>query len=679
MRPLIPKGFFYDRFPTESNSAAEIHAREVESSKKVLEDEIIALETQAALVIKKHNNFFVPHFGLKAQQGIAKLYLRDESLNWKGVTGGAQANSIANEIMTYKSPAPSETKLTQVECVGLIINMIKRYELSVQVSKSEATMTREDFPVFLGFDKRPTYSQYTTTTKLIQSQGSKLSTLTIPVLLDPDKGWLSVMPGLKPSNTDKSTYKGTWEYKSVRNHPSGFKAHLIEIAEFYERAFKTGKPQSYWQLFSQYRIGIFTPPELNGRKGVALYRVDPFTGAPNKTISREDIIATGAGTDADGTLLSQVRAALFPEMYTLEAGVNYNVGDAKVRYANELKAALTLWDGVMDKAKTPLVTVATQNGRTSKLAIYIQPTGIENAMSRLVKGKDFQSWFDNMLGTKTEEATDLPKKMLTSVLTVTEWGIYEARMNMAIDTLHNALTHPATPMLGIYDMVKRLGSYKATEFTPATDQPAIDAKDILERTGWPTSQPSKLFEVYVNDKRDANVVMNTVFNYLNEESLMAPPEMYFAESIQAKLESAPYIAPKNGGQQGGQGGQQGGQGSGELRYTQNYEIVQKVSSVLELEDHKNSASVPGEIIPAGAEGIHRRYFNSGKTIVSKASVGSSSTFLPEGTELIAVPDTLSTYNLSKESFGRLQPEERNLLLGGIAVMSILGIVYMGRR
>jgi hypothetical protein len=549
--------------------------------------------------------------------------------------------------------------------------MIKRYELSVQVSQSAATMTTEDIRVFLGFDKRPTYSQYTTTTKRIQTSSSKLSNVTISLLLDPDKGWLTVLPGFKPDNTDKSTYKGTWAYKSVRNHPSGFKAHLIEIAKFYERAFKTGKPQSYWQLFSQYRIGIFTSPELNGRKGVALYRVDPFTGAPNKTISREDIIATGAGADADGTLLSQVRAALFPEMYTLEAGVNYNVGDAKVRYANELKVALTLWDGVMDKAKTPLVTVATQNGRMSKLAIYIQPTGIEAAMSRLVKGRDFQRWFDEMLGTKTEEANNLPKKMLTSVLTATEWRIYEARMNIAIDTLHNALTHPATPMLGIYNMVERLGSYPATEFTPATNQPATDAKKILELVGWPTSQPSKLFEVYVNDKRDANVVMNTVFNYLNEESLMAPPEMYFAESIQAKLESAPYIAPKNPNvQQGGQAPQVG--------KIYNYEIVQKVSRVLELKDHKKAASVPG-VSPAGAEVFHRRYFNSGKTIVSKASVGSSSTFLPEGTELIAVPDTLSTYNLSKESFGRLQPEERNLLLGGIAVMSILGIVYMGRR
>ena len=103
-----------------------------------------------------------------------------------------------------------------------------------------------------------------------------------------------------------------------------------------------------------------------------------------------------------------------------------------------------------------------------------------------------------------------------------------------------------------------------------------------------------------------------------------------------------------------------------------------MSRALNLSDHTKEASVPGSV-QGRLDGIHRRYFNSGKTIVSKASVGSSSTFLPEGTELIAVPDTLSTYNLSKESFGRLQPEERNLLLGGIAVMSILGIVYMGRR
>ena len=655
MRPLIPKGYFYDRFPTESNSAAEIHAREVESSKKVLQDEVVALETQAALVIQKHNNFFVPHFGLKVQQGIAKLYLQDESGNWKGVTGGAQANSIANEIMTYKSPAPTETKLTQVECVGLIINMIKRYELSVQISQSAATMTTADVRAFLEFDKRPTHSQYKTITKAIQSLGSKLSNLTIPVLLDPDKGWLSVLPGFKPTNTDKSDYKGTWEYKSVRNHPSGFKTHLIEIANFYERAFKTGKPQSYWQLFSQYRIGIYNAPELNGRKGVALYRVDPFTGAPNKQVSQEDVVATGAATDADGALLSQVRATLFPEMYTLEAGVNYNVGDAKVRYASELKAALTLWDGISDKAKTPLVTIASQYGPTSSLAIYIQPTGIETALKRLTMGTDFQSWFDNMLGSKSQLANDLPKKMFTSQITDTEWAGYQTRMNQAIDLLHDALTHPYTYVAGIYSTVH-------SEAT--SNQAKADAQDILGRVGWPTNQPSKLFEVYVNDKRDANIVMNTVFNYLNEESLMAPPEMYFPESIRAKLEFNPYVPPRDPNVQSTDQASDAGK-------TYNYEIVQRVSRNIT----QNYSRV--ESVSDGKQ--YRRYFGAGKTIVSKVNVGSSATFLPEATQLIPVENTMSASNLARSSFGRLQPEERNLLLGGLAVVLIGGIAYMGTR
>jgi len=655
LRPLIPKGYFYDRFPTESNSAAEIHAREVESSKKVLQDEVVALETQAALVIQKHNNFFVPHFGLKVQQGIAKLYLQDESGNWKGVTGGAQANSIANEIMTYKSPAPTETKLTQVECVGLIINMIKRYELSVQISQSAATMTTAYVRAFLEFDKRPTHSQYKTITKAIQSLGSKLSNLTIPVLLDPDKGWLSVLPGFKPTNTDKSDYKGTWEYKSVRNHPSGFKTHLIEIANFYERAFKTGKPQSYWQLFSQYRIGIYNAPELNGRKGVALYRVDPFTGAPNKQVSQEDVVATGAATDADGALLSQVRATLFPEMYTLEAGVNYNVGDAKVRYASELKAALTLWDGISDKAKTPLVTIASQYGPTSSLAIYIQPTGIETALKRLTMGTDFQSWFDNMLGSKSQLANNLPKKMFTSQITDTEWAGYQTRMNQAIDLLHDALTHPYTYVAGIYSTV---------DSEATNDQAKADAQDILGRVGWPTNQPSKLFEVYVNDQRDANIVMNTVFNYLNEESLMAPPEMYFPESIRAKLEFNPYVPPRDPNVQSTDQASDAGK-------TYNYEIVQRVSRNIT----QNYSRV--ESVSDGKQ--YRRYFGAGKTIVSKVNVGSSATFLPEATQLIPVENTMSASNLARSSFGRLQPEERNLLLGGLAVVLIGGIAYMGTR
>ena len=662
MRALVPKGYFIDRFPTESATAADIQAREVESSRKVLQDQVAALETQAQALINKRMNFFAPHFGLKPQKGIADTYLLDEQGNWKGVTTGAAANSIANEIMLYKNPAPSSVNLTQVEMVGLIMNMIKRYELSVQVSQLAAAMTTEDVRVFLGFDKRPTYSQYTTTTKLIQTAGSKLSNVTISELLDPDNSWLSVLPGLKPTNTDKSDYKGTWAYKSVRNHPSGFKAHLIEIAKFYERAFKTGKPQSYWQLFSQYRIGIFTSPELNGRKGVALYRVDPFTGAPNKTISQEDIIATGAGTDADGTLLSQVRAALFPEMYTLEAGVNYQVGDAKVRYRNELQTALNMWNGVSDKLNTPLVTIASQSddGSVTNLSVYLQPTGIEAAMAKLVKGDPFQAWFDSILGTKTQVANDLPKKMVTSQISDNEWNNYTAKFGNMIQLLHVVLTHPSTFVTGIHHIAKVYGKAWKLE---------SDIESILSSVEWPSGRPVKLFEVYVNDTRDANIVMNTLFTYLEEESLMKPPEMYFAEGIHAKLDYAQYVAPKNPNVQSTDQ-------APEMGKTYNYEVVKKQHWTIHPTWYKRIELFRRDVASIESLPQLRRYFTTGKTVISKNTVtGPGSGFLKEATQLIEVENRMTPMSVQ---MGSMEQEEFNLLIG-VGTVALIGGILLFKR
>ena len=140
--------------------AAEINAREVESSRKVLSDQIIALEAQAQLLINKRKDFFASHFGLKPQAEISKLYLLDEQGNWKGVSTGAATNSIANEIMTYKSPAPSDSGLTQGEMVGLLMNMVKRYELQQQVSNLSTGLTAEDIKTIYTLERRPTYEEY---------------------------------------------------------------------------------------------------------------------------------------------------------------------------------------------------------------------------------------------------------------------------------------------------------------------------------------------------------------------------------------------------------------------------------------------------------------------------------------------------------------------------------------
>jgi len=145
---------------------------------------------------------------------------------------------------------------------------------------------------------------------------------------------------------------------------------------------------------------------------------------------------------------------------------------------------------------------------------------------------------------------------------------------------------------------------------------------------------------------------------------MAPPEMYFPESIRAKLEFNPYVPPRDPNVQSTDQASDAGK-------TYNYEIVQRVSRNIT----QNYSRV--ESVSDGKQ--YRRYFGAGKTIVSKVNVGSSATFLPEATQLIPVENTMSASNLARSSFGRLQPEERNLLLGGLAVVLIGGIAYMGTR
>ena len=669
MKALVPKGYFYDRFPTESNTAAEINAREVESSRKVLSDQIIALEAQAQLLINKRKDFFASHFGLKPQAEISKLYLLDEQGNWKGVSTGAATNSIANEIMTYKSPAPSDSGLTQGEMVGLLMNMVKRYELQQQVSNLSTGLTAEDIKTIYTLERRPTYEEYKSVLETYNAtnwgkQGIPLGQgKYVRPTLSNVLGYGYWKNSYLPSDYGGSTkgVQGQAYFYPQRQHSSGFTINVRNVLQYYERAYRSGRPESFWQFCGKHRIGIYTgrvrsrPPSTmteslgTGVGGVVIYQVDPFTGAPNKEVSISDVIATGSAGVSAGTLLAQVRSALFPELYTLEAGVNYNVGDAKVRYAKELKAAKVLWEGVPDKVRTPLVSVATSQNPMTNISIYLQPTGIEQALARLTKGEPFQAWFDNMLGVKSFDANNLPKKMMTTQIADNEWKGYQDRLSNAITVLNTVLTHPETYSKGIYHTINQ---------NQKSSQNKTDVEDLVGRAGWPTSLPSKLFEVYVDDTRDANVVINTLYNYLNDETLMRPPEMYLPESIKAKLEYAHYVPPKNPNVQSTSQGPDAGK-------TYNYEIAQKVSIPL-TERADRVIYSPGKMT--------RRYFSSGKTVLSKQVV-SSKAFLTAGVELREVDEVSFKSTLP---FAGAQPEEVNLLIGIGALLTIGGIVYFNR-
>ena len=663
MRALVPKGYFIDRFPTESATASEIQAREVESSRKVLQDQVAALEVQAQALINKRMNFFAPHFGLKPQKGIADTYLLDEQGNWKGVTTGAAANSIANEIMLYKNPAPSSVNLTQVETVGLIMNMIKRYELTNQINSMGAQRTADDIKEFYSLKRRPTYEEFKATFDALketswgkqgipQGQGRYS-----PVTLTNIFGYGYWVNSYQPSN-----YEASNSFLKVASHPSGFKLIPRHVLSFYQAAYKAGKPQSFWQYCSQYRLGLTEPPrgsnlrvpgELAGKVCVALYRVDPFTGAPMKKVKVEDVVAYGAaGTES--SLLATVKGALFPEVYTLQAGVNYQVGDAKVRYRNELQTALNMWNGVADKLHTPLVSIASQDGPVTKIGVYLQPTGIEAAMAKIVKGDPFQAWFDSMLGTKSQVANDLPKKMFTSQISDSEWEGYKNRLEKAISTLHEVMTHPGTYSTDIDTML----NLKST-----SSQNKADVNALLTSVQWPTGKPTKLFEVYVDDTRDANIVINTLFTYLEEESLMKPPEMYFAEAIQAKLEYAQYVPPKNPNVQSTDQGPDAGK-------TYNYEVVRKTTLSL---GHKYTRV---EKAPHSTTNNIRRYFTSGRAVVSKQTVtGAGSSFLTEATQLREVENKVTPASVQ---MGSMPQEELNLLIG-VGTVALIGGILLFKR
>ena len=200
---------------------------------------------------------FSPTLWAKPQKGIADTYLLDEQGNWKGVTTGAAANSIANEIMLYKSPAPSSVNLTQVETVGLIMNMIKRYELTNQINSMGAQRTTDDIKEFYSLRRRPTYEEYMATLNALretswgkqgipQGQGKYN-----PVSITNIFGYGYWVNSYQPSN-----YEASKSFLKVASHPSGFTINSPACTCFYQGAYKSGKPQSFWQYCSQYRIGL---------------------------------------------------------------------------------------------------------------------------------------------------------------------------------------------------------------------------------------------------------------------------------------------------------------------------------------------------------------------------------------------------------------------------------------
>ena len=156
-----------------------------------------------------------------------------------------------------------------------------------------------------------------------------------------------------------------------------------------------------------------------------VYKVDPVTGAP---AGQFYAVARAPITQYQGTpdfLLAKVKKVLFPEMYLLSAGVALKTSEREKHYEKQLENAKNMWVGIPDKPKTPVSYVIEQrysypnvfntpnqpptspglNTTTTPingLRIYLQPTGIEDAMRRILdvnhpSGNAIERWAVNDL------------------------------------------------------------------------------------------------------------------------------------------------------------------------------------------------------------------------------------------------------------------------------------------
>jgi hypothetical protein len=151
-----------------------------------------------------------------------------------------------------------------------------------------------------------------------------------------------------------------------RPHSAGFNIILKEVINHYEEVYQihstTTTPRHFWEANSKKRLGVEIDPKFGGDNyTVKVFNVDPATGAPR---GRGRAVARAPVTNYQGNpgfLLAKVKQNLFPEVYLLSDGVAMHEGGREDHYKDQLLNAKNMWEGIPDKAKTPIACVIEQS------------------------------------------------------------------------------------------------------------------------------------------------------------------------------------------------------------------------------------------------------------------------------------------------------------------------------
>ena len=622
MRIIAPKGSDTSQFPKALDIQTELAVRE---SNKAMNAAIASAKETRALadsVIKAHSTFFTSHFGVNTYESIkARYFPVGHSVKQGGGAGNTLA--IAQEIMQFTDPAPSSVGLT-VEKVVSVMNTMSRME---DLDRKVAQLTQEVGPflrdaVYM-LNKRPTAASIKAYTPppVKLSQYEKTRQLSIP-----DYGLaLALQRGANAADVRSikkyGLTRGKFGDKFGGYHkPMGtYDLFPHAVLSFYVEAYKS-TPEHFWRYCSVHRLGVQSEPDYPDHKTVRLYRVDPASGAPSAVGTP---VAWTASANPE-YILAKVHETMFPELLLLNKGFSMDSEERKTHYREDLTNALNFWKGIPDKPKTPIACVVSQRTNydfkyslqtqdyiqqylkmrggmpIAKMQIFLQPTGIETSMERILnidhpRGNAIEKWFTtkylqnvNASGGQYNYSKDFRAPRLGprgEIVVKGEFQEVQEYYYAVVRCLYDVLSNPKLYSMGLSGFLnyaksllglKSRGSIQTVFHTAPAQSIDIVGRDkvrdymfgvlqsgtnkpeemlnhieeIFNLADWPMTAPQKLFEAAVDEQKDITLLLNTFMNYMEDNSTIAPNQIYVPESFNGKIDHKVFVAPP--GQQAAQ-------------------------------------------------------------------------------------------------------------------------------
>ena len=661
MQPIIPKGYDINQFPPPLNASQRAAADEMKSGSS--KSSTIEGNKKLALgILNQYKGFFIPHFGTNMLSGLMTMYFPAGHQVKEG-GGAGNALSIAQEIMEYKNPSPTEVGLTLGQVIALLHAILQMPKIESGTTYSQTAAADSIKSSVFTLDVRPTRDAIVAIRQV--PSGAKVGSTGKAVLIGNQKLSKYINTNLfKLSDYEYSRPLGDLlkSFTIQKSHSEGFDALPETILDYYQDAYK-GTPRQFWETNSKHRLGVEVDPAFGkGYYTVKVFPVDPVTGAPRrfgaKAVARALISSYPQNS---GFLISKVKRSLFPEMYLLSEGVVAGTKQREEHYKDQLLRAKNLFQGIPNKANTPIACVVdrsysyaypgqgkplpTSSGPLTTtpingLRIYLQPTGIEEAMRRILdvshpKGNAIEKWFVNDLTGAKQYAETGTKYKYTQSYTDAQWNAILSRYIYTVKGVYALLDNPNLIREGLngatFASTQNSPSGASTKMamwganhwltsvpTSVYSQYLIDIMKIFNYAGWPQAVPQEIFSAPVDDHKDVGVVLGVFNNYMKTNADYFPGQMYAAESFNGTISSKVYVTPSNA-----QGTGQGGIPQKMFVFDKRLSILYPKKKVLENIGNKSTLKL-------------QTYSVNARTVVTKRQLSTTS--------LINMPKIQSSYS-----------------------------------